>query len=112
MSQFYQKIITEKSWEALTVFKKQFDFILIGGWAVYLYTHALKSKDIDIIALIMLPDFDFGLYQKILDSYKLTHYIPSLVMILDETREVKELGLNRHYFSQKKRRIKDELART
>lgn len=29
--------------------KKQYDFILIGGWAVFLYTQALKSKDIDLV---------------------------------------------------------------
>lgn len=28
---------------------KELNFILIGGWAVYLYTQSLKSKDIDII---------------------------------------------------------------
>lgn len=49
MSAFYQEIITQKSWQLLTQLKKQFDFILIGGWAVYLYTKALKSKDIDLI---------------------------------------------------------------
>lgn len=203
MSQFYQEIITEKSWKTLMLFKKQFDFILIGGWAVYLYTNALKSKDIDIvvdypvlgklkaeydiikndrlkkyemkreevdvdiylphfsflglpaeglmrfttkketftlpcketllitkqnaylsrrstvkgqkdkidiIALLMLPDFNFNLYRKILNDYKLTQYSVSLTMMLDETHEIKELGLNRHYFSQKKKRIKDGLT--
>ena len=49
MKQFYQDIITEKSWELLQQIKREFDFILIGGWAVFLYTHSLKSKDIDII---------------------------------------------------------------
>ena len=29
--------------------RNKFKFILIGGWAVFLYTNALKSKDIDII---------------------------------------------------------------
>ncbi|MFH1899829.1 MAG: hypothetical protein ABIJ83_00980 [Patescibacteria group bacterium] len=29
--------------------RKNYQFILIGGWAVFLYSHALKSKDIDII---------------------------------------------------------------
>jgi hypothetical protein len=29
--------------------KGLFPFTLIGGWAVYLYTEALKSKDIDLI---------------------------------------------------------------
>lgn len=29
--------------------KKKYDFILIGGWATYLWTKQLKSKDIDIV---------------------------------------------------------------
>jgi hypothetical protein len=49
MSQFYQDVITEKSFRFLAALKKQYEFILIGGWAVFLYTHSLKSKDIDII---------------------------------------------------------------
>ncbi len=204
MSQFYQEIITEKSWEMLTLFKKEFDFVLIGGWAVYLYTKALKSKDIDIIvdypvlsklkagydivkndrlkkyeirhegievdiylpyfsflglspeeimrftvkketftlpipeillitkqnayfsrkttikgqkdkidiiALLTLPDFNLNLYKKILKDYKLIHYITLLVTMLEETHEIRELGLNRHYFSQKKKEIKNKLVR-
>jgi len=29
--------------------KKKYQFILIGGWAVFLYIKALKSKDIDLV---------------------------------------------------------------
>lgn len=46
---FYNDLITQKSWFTLQNLKKQIDFVLIGGWAVYLYTKSLKSKDIDII---------------------------------------------------------------
>ena len=47
--QFYHSLIAEKSYEFLQNLKRDYKFILIGGWAVYLYTWALKSKDIDII---------------------------------------------------------------
>ncbi len=47
--QFYNDIITQKSFVYLQTLKKKYDFILIGGWAVYLYSKSLKSKDIDII---------------------------------------------------------------
>ncbi len=47
--QFYHDITTEKSFKFLQKLKKNYDFILIGGWAVFLYTRALKSKDIDIV---------------------------------------------------------------
>jgi len=47
--QYYHNLITEKSFHFLQGLKKKYKFILIGGWAVYSYTRALKSKDIDII---------------------------------------------------------------
>ena len=47
--EFYHDLITEKSFKVLQDLKREFDFILIGGWAIFLYTKALKSKDIDII---------------------------------------------------------------
>lgn len=49
MNNYYQHYITDKSFSILQEFKKNHSFILIGGWAVYFYTRALKSKDIDII---------------------------------------------------------------
>lgn len=47
--QFYNDLITQKSFDYLQRMKKKHKFILIGGWAVYLYSKSLKSKDIDII---------------------------------------------------------------
>lgn len=35
--------------KSFKIWEKKFDFILIGGWAIFLYTKALKSKDIDSI---------------------------------------------------------------
>lgn len=49
MANFYHNLITEKSFELLKEIKQEFKFVLIGGWAVFLYTKALKSKDIDIV---------------------------------------------------------------
>jgi hypothetical protein len=49
MPEFYHDLVTEKSFKVLQDLKKKFDFILIGGWAIYLYTRTLKSKDIDIV---------------------------------------------------------------
>jgi len=47
--EFYQEIITEKSFKTLQDLKRRFNFLLIGGWAIFLYVKALKSKDIDIV---------------------------------------------------------------
>lgn len=46
---YYHDLVTQKSWQELRRLKKKLDFVLIGGWAVYLYTKQLKSKDIDIV---------------------------------------------------------------
>ena len=49
MPEFYHDLITEKSFKILQDLKRKFNFILIGGWAIFLYTNALKSKDVDIV---------------------------------------------------------------
>lgn len=40
--------VVEKSWRVLADLKGLADFVLIGGWGVYLWTRKLKSRDIDI----------------------------------------------------------------
>jgi hypothetical protein len=40
--------VVERSWRVLGELKGFADFVLIGGWGVYLWTRKLKSRDIDI----------------------------------------------------------------
>ncbi|MCX8189434.1 MAG: hypothetical protein N3F64_06950 [Nitrososphaeria archaeon] len=47
--EFWNEIVIDRSFKILQELRKDFDFILIGGWAVYFLTKAIKSKDIDII---------------------------------------------------------------
>lgn len=61
--EFYHGLITEKSFKILRDLRKKFKFILIGGWAVFLYVKALKSKDIDIIV-------DYGELKKFKKEYE------------------------------------------
>lgn len=63
--EFYQDLVTEKSYKILQDLKREFDFILIGGWAVFLYTKALKSKDIDLIV-------EYQGLEKLRKKFKLT----------------------------------------
>ena len=49
MAEYWNENVTQKSWEKLQELAKQFNFIVIGGWAVYLWTKQHKSKDIDVI---------------------------------------------------------------
>lgn len=46
---YWHNILTEKSWKILQEIKEEFYFVLIGGWAVYLWAKTNKSKDIDIV---------------------------------------------------------------
>lgn len=57
--EFWNSLLTEKSWKILHEIKHKYNFILIGGWAVYLLTRQQKSKDIDIVIdLTELKKFD------------------------------------------------------
>ena len=50
--EFWNSLLTEKSWRIMQELKKEdFRFIVIGGWAAYLWTKQHKSKDIDILIL-------------------------------------------------------------
>src|SRR3989344_7303800 len=53
---YWHNLIVEKSWNVLQQLKEKFDFILIGGWASYLWTQTNKSKDIDIVVSIETLD--------------------------------------------------------
>jgi len=47
--EFWNEIAIDRSFKILQELRKKIDFVLIGGWAVYFFTRAIKSKDIDII---------------------------------------------------------------
>ena len=64
MNQFWHNDITEKSFQALVELNKEFNFILIGGWAVYFWSKKMKSKDIDIVV-------DFTELGKIREKYEI-----------------------------------------
>jgi len=47
--EYWHSAVTDRSYAFLQGLRTRYEFVLIGGWAVYLYTHALKSKDIDLV---------------------------------------------------------------
>jgi len=62
--EFWSELLTKASWERLILLKKEFKFILIGGWAAYLHTGLHKSKDIDIMV-------DYDVLKKLEQKYDL-----------------------------------------
>ncbi len=50
--EFWNLQLIEKSWRILQELRRKYNFILIGGWATYLWTRQKKSKDIDIVVEI------------------------------------------------------------
>lgn len=65
MTEFWNEILTKASWEKLHELSKEIEFILIGGWAIFLWTGKHKSKDIDIIV-------DYEILSEIREKYPLT----------------------------------------
>ena len=47
--EFWNSDITNESWKELLVLSTKYNFILIDGWAIYLYTKLQKSRDIDMV---------------------------------------------------------------
>lgn len=62
--EYYHNLVTQKSFELLKKLQRDYRFILIGGWAVFLWTKAMKSKDIDLVV-------DFEELAKIRQNYEM-----------------------------------------
>ncbi len=85
--EFWDDIITDKSWKILIDLAKEFDFVVIGGWAAYLHTKTLKSKDIDIVVNFdtlekmgmeykLKKNFNLKKYEIIIDEISVDIYVP------------------------------------
>jgi len=129
--EYYHNLVIEKSWEELQNLRRQLDFVLIGGWAVYLYTKSLKSKDIDIIV-----DFDalptlrknynlyknerLSKYEAVREEVQIDIYLPHFsrigIPVEDLLKNVKELEgfrvLNKDYLLALKIYTLSQRART
>ena len=64
VTEYWNENLTEASWRKLQKISQEYDFILIGGWATYLWTSRNKSKDIDIIV-------DFKTLERLKQDYNL-----------------------------------------
>jgi len=85
--EFWSEILTKASWEKLIELSKEIKFVLIGGWAAYLWTGLHKSKDIDIIVdhnILLLLQKKYALekndklkkYEVKFDRFDIDIYLP------------------------------------
>ncbi len=47
--EFWNSDVTNESWKELLFLSTKYKFVLIGGWAIYMYTKLQKSRDIDMV---------------------------------------------------------------
>ena len=93
MADFWNSLLTEKSWNLLKgISKEPFKFIVIGGWAAYLWTKLHKSKDIDIV-LMDLKDLE---YLKLKYNLKKNDNLKKYEIVFDDI----DLGIYVPYFSE------------
>ncbi|MBI4837442.1 MAG: hypothetical protein HY813_03520 [Candidatus Portnoybacteria bacterium] len=107
--QFYHDIVTEKSFRFLQDLRRKYKFVLIGGWAVFLYSHSLKSKDVDIIVdyeeLASLKEsYDvfkndrLKKYEIKTGEFDIDIYVPLYSQIGIEPEEIKKEAVNKEGF--------------
>ena len=107
MAEFWHEVLTRASWEMLKELSKKYEFVLIGGWAVFLWTGRLKSKDIDVVvdfkALEQMRE-EFALvknerlrkYEVSFEKFDIDVYVPfysRLALPLEELKVVKLQGI-------------------
>jgi hypothetical protein len=78
--EFWNDMATNNSWKVLIRLKKEFEFVLIGGWACYLLTKTIKSRDIDVVV-------DFQTLENLRKRYSLkkTGFLRKYEMLIEQT---------------------------
>lgn len=77
--EFWNDMATDSSWKVLIRLRKELDFVLIGGWACYLLTRSIKSKDIDILV-------EFEALERLRERYglKKTGFLRKYEMVIEQ----------------------------
>ena len=114
MADFWNSLLTEKSWNILIrISKEPFKFIIIGGWATYLWTKQHKSKDIDI-ALKDIKEIDYlknnynlkkndnlKKYEIVFDNIDLDIYVPYFSKLSIPIEDLNEFSTKIEVFKPK-----------
>ncbi len=99
MKEFWNNEITQASWLGLQDLNREIDFVLIGGWAAYLYTKLQKSKDIDIIVDyetlgLLKGRYTLGKNERLkkyevkLERYDIDIYLPGYSVLAIPTKDI------------------------
>ncbi len=102
--EFWNDTVIDKSWKILIGLTKKFDVIVIGGWAVYLLTKTLKSRDIDIIVdyeTLQRISQEFGIkknmnlrkYEAVVEEISVDIYVPYFSRLAIPVEELKNYTL-------------------
>ena len=107
MAEFWHEELTRASWEMLQELSKKHEFVLIGGWAVFLWTGRLKSKDIDVVLdfktleklrqeFSLVKNERLHKYEVSFEKFDIDIYVPfysQLALPLDQLRATKLQGI-------------------
>ena len=98
--EFWNDVTTDKSWKVLINLTKEFDVIVIGGWAAYLLTKTIKSKDVDIVVdfdtldqlnmkYLLKKNIHLKKYEIIVDEISVDIYVPYFSKLVIPVEELK-----------------------
>jgi len=107
VTEYWNEQLTKASWKKLQEISKLYDFILIGGWAIFLWTGKHKSKDIDIVVdfktleqlkqdFTMIKNDRLKKYEIRFDKFDIDIYVPfysQLAIPLEKIRAVRVQGI-------------------
>jgi radical SAM superfamily enzyme with C-terminal helix-hairpin-helix motif len=102
--EFWNDVTVDKSWKVLIRLTKEFDVTVIGGWAAYLLTKALKSKDVDIIVdfdtldqlgmnYLLKKNMHLKKYEIIVDEISVDIYVPYFSKLIIPVEELKKYSM-------------------
>ncbi len=108
--EFWNDLATQKSWTILKKINTHLHFTLIGDWAIYLYTKAIKSKDIDII--LSWDDLDtikkkydprkndrLKKYEIIIDDIDIDTYLPHYSQLIIPCEDLQTMTISKEGFT-------------
>jgi hypothetical protein len=109
MVELWHPELVERSWRVLNLLRGLADFVLIGGWGVYLWVRRVKSRDIDVYLdqdnfyLLQQRGAEVGMritrnprlkkFEAVLEGVEIDIYTPFMCNLIIPCREVMREGM-------------------